>query len=107
MEGTEVWLHHKMLVGAVGGKSWPWEPGNSQVQQSPRKGVKTVDPRGDQSSGGRLEDRESSGDEATRCLDQMEHKVVWNDLWKMHPHSIKFLLQAVYDIFPSSSSLHC
>lgn len=36
----------------------------------------------------------------------MEHKVMWNDLWKMHPHSIKFLIQAVYDILPSPSSLH-
>ncbi|KAK7901244.1 hypothetical protein WMY93_018013 [Mugilogobius chulae] len=33
-------------------------------------------------------------------------KVTWNDLWKTHPHNIKFLIGAVYDVLPSPCNLH-
>lgn len=43
-------------------------------------------------------------------LDKMgascERKITWNDLWT-EPQRIKFLVQAVYEVFPSQSNLHC
>ena len=37
----------------------------------------------------------------------MERKITWNDLWKLDSHHINFLIQAVYDVLPSPSNLHC
>ncbi len=43
----------------------------------------------------------------TKWEQAMEWNITWNDLWKMDPHSIKSLIQAVYNILPSPSNLHC
>nr|XP_057943465.1 uncharacterized protein LOC131138512 [Doryrhamphus excisus] len=34
-------------------------------------------------------------------------KITWSELWKSEPARLKFLIQAVYDVLPSPSNLHC
>ena len=43
----------------------------------------------------------------TRWEQAVERKITWTDLWRAEPHRIKFLVQAVYDVLPSPSNLHC
>ena len=43
----------------------------------------------------------------TRWEQVAERKISWTDLWRAEPHRIKFLVQAVYDVLPSPSNLHC
>lgn len=33
--------------------------------------------------------------------------ITWTELWKSEPARFKFLIQAVYDVLPSPSNLHC
>lgn len=33
-------------------------------------------------------------------------KIMQFDLWQAEPHRIKFLVQAIYDVLPTSSNLH-
>ncbi|KAL7835079.1 hypothetical protein SRHO_G00293260 [Serrasalmus rhombeus] len=41
-----------------------------------------------------------------RWENAVERKVTWNEIWIAEPHRIKFLIQAVYDVFPRPSNLH-
>ncbi|XP_077083545.1 uncharacterized protein LOC143736754 isoform X1 [Siphateles boraxobius] len=43
----------------------------------------------------------------TRWEQVVGRKISWTDLWRAEPHHIKFLVQAVYDVLPSPSNLHC
>lgn len=41
----------------------------------------------------------------TRWEQAAERKVTWMEVWKVEPHRIEFLIQAVYDVLPSPSNL--
>ncbi len=43
----------------------------------------------------------------TRWEQAVEREIMWTDLWRAKPHCIKFLVQAIYDLLPSPSNLHC
>ena len=41
----------------------------------------------------------------TRWESVQSRKITWTDLWKLAPHRIKFLVQAVYDVLPTPTNL--
>lgn len=43
----------------------------------------------------------------TKWEQAMARKITWSDLWRSDPHRIWFLIQASYDVLPSTATVTC